>query len=44
MKKMTTEEFRAMLPKRLNRLGEWLVAHHEEEPMLVINDMRAVLR
>lgn len=44
VKAMTKAEYRATLPEKLNKLGEWLVAHHGEEPEVVIRDMRAVMR
>lgn len=28
-KKLSKEEFRAMLPQRLNKFGEWLVANKD---------------
>jgi len=42
-RRMTKEELRAILPKRLNKLGEWMLNHDESENW-VINDMRAVLK
>lgn len=39
--KMTKEELRALLPQKLNRLGEWILSNNE---LGVIHDMRAVLK
>ena len=31
-KKLTKEEFRALMPNKLNKLGLWLVEHYNDEP------------
>ena len=31
-KRLTKEEYRALMPKRLNKLGLWLVEHYDDEP------------
>lgn len=31
-KKLTKEEFRKLMPEKLNKLGEWLLEHYNDEP------------
>lgn len=31
-KRLTKEEYRALMPKKLNKLGLWLVKHYDDEP------------
>lgn len=41
---MTLEEKRASLPKKLNKYGEWLLSEEGREGLIVVKDMRAVLK
>lgn len=43
-KPMTKEEFRATLPPKLNKLGQWMVDNYGKKPEIEILDMRAVLK
>lgn len=52
-KKLTKEEFRALMPNKLNKLGLWLVEHYNDEPKVdtsamskteKVSYMRAVLK
>lgn len=44
---MTTQEFKDYLgdklPKKLNKVGEWLLSE-SWEPQIVVSDMKAVLK
>ncbi|MCD7714513.1 MAG: hypothetical protein LUI08_06285 [Prevotella sp.] len=39
---MTYEERRAVLPKHLNKIGEWFLKGADEKEYLIINDEEAV--
>lgn len=43
-KKMTIEELRAMMPKKLNKLDEWFFSNDEDKLYVEVKDMRAVLK
>jgi hypothetical protein len=43
-KNLSKEEFRKLLPKNLNKAGEWALAHFGDESGLRIYDMKAVLK
>lgn len=43
-KMMTREELRAMMPKKLNKLGEWFFSNDEDKLYVEVKDMRAVLK
>ncbi|MCD8281712.1 MAG: hypothetical protein LUC22_00475 [Prevotella sp.] len=40
---MTYEERRAQLPKKLNKVGEWLLSGFENKQYIIINDEEAIL-
>lgn len=43
-KKMTIEELRAMMLKKLNKLDEWFFSNDEDKLYVEEKDMRAVLK
>lgn len=43
-KKISREELRALMPKKLNKLGEWFFSNDIDKLYVEINDMRAVLK
>lgn len=43
-RKMTRDELRAMMPKKLNKLGEWFFSNDEDKLYVEVKDMRAVLK
>jgi hypothetical protein len=43
-RKITREELRVMMPKKLNKLGEWFFSDDEDKLYVEVKDMRAVLR
>ena len=43
-RKISREELRAMMPKKLNKLGEWFFSDDEDKLYVEGKDMSAVLR
>ena len=43
-KNISREELRALMPKKLNKLGEWFFSNDEDKLYVEVKDMRAVLR
>lgn len=42
--KISRDELRAFMPKRLNKLGEWFFSNDKDKLYVEIADMRAALR
>lgn len=38
-KRLTKEEYRATLPEKLNKLGEWVIAHYDDPPLVDFSTM-----
>jgi hypothetical protein len=43
-KNISREELRALMPKKLNKLGEWFFSNDEDKLYVEVKDMRAVLK
>lgn len=43
-KKISKIELRALMPKKLNKYGEWFFSDDKDKLYVEIKDMRAVLR
>lgn len=43
-KPMTKAEIRAMLPKKLNKLGKWFFSPERDEEKWVVTDWKAVMK
>lgn len=43
-KKLTKQELRALLPEKLNKLGEWFFSDDTGKLYVEVKDMRAVLK
>lgn len=38
-KRMTKEEYMATLPPKISKLGEWILAHYDDPPMVDYDEM-----
>lgn len=43
-KNISREELRALMPKKLNKLGEWFFSNDEDKLYVEVKDMRPVLK
>lgn len=43
-RKMSKSEYRAIMPKKLNKYGEWYFSDDKNKLYVEIKDMRAVLK
>lgn len=43
-RKLSKEELRALLPEKLNKLGEWFFSEDSGKLYVEVKDMRAVLK